>query len=789
MRKKIHPINSSASFICLIFLIRLFSGLDLYSQTTITGYINDASTGEELIGASVYHNGPELLGTSTNAYGYYSLTLQSDSVNLVVSYIGYNNFKTSFRLIEDTLLRIKLEPQLELQQVTVRGDRVESVVESSQMSTINVPIEQIKSLPAFLGEVDIFKALQMLPGVQSGSEGSSGLYVRGGGPDQNLILLDGVPVYNASHLFGFFSVFNADAVNRVELVKGGFPARYGGRLSSVVDIRLKEGNDQKIHGAGSIGLIASKITLDGPIGKNKKTTFLVSGRRTYIDLLAQPIILAANDGQSRGGYYFYDINAKINHRFSDKDRLFLSGYFGRDRFYFVDKFKGGTSDETYRGEINWGNATGVLRYNRLLSPKLFSNLTLTYSAYDFEIGSSYEEIQFPGTINEEISSFNLGYFSGINDWSLRYDVDYNPTPNHYLRFGVSGIYHTFKPGATEFFNSGAIGDLDTTLSTGDIIAGEYAIYIEDDMKLGNRVKINAGLHASGFTVNDLFYTSLQPRLSIGVLLTEDLSLKASYADMTQYIHLLTNVGVGLPTDLWVPSTDIIEPEQSRQVALGFAYNLKDLFELSIEGYYKEMDGIIEYKDGASYLDNGSASWEDKVEAGQGWSYGAELFLQKKKGATSGWLGYTLSWTERQFPEINFGEKFPYRYDRRHDLTIAVVHRFNENIEISGAWIYGTGNAISLPVAQFEGLFGNSLNYYESRNGFRMAAYHRLDFGARFSKQKKRYKRTFVIGLYNTYSRKNPFFIYEGYDERTGRDAYKQVSLFPTLPSFAWQFEF
>lgn len=791
--------------LAVLFLGLCFAAGAVQAQNTgprdkrsISGTVQDAASGEALLGASVYAldaAGALIAGTSSNEYGFYSLTLRgeaaTDSLRLVYSFVGYAERRVFLPPGEDQSLTIRLDPALELQTVTVSAKTAERQAEQTQMSAIEVPVAQIKSLPAFLGEVDVLKVLQLLPGVQSGNEGATGLYVRGGGPDQNLILLDGVPVYNASHLFGFFSVFNADAVNKVELIKGGFPARYGGRLSSVVDIRLKEGNTQGVHGSGSIGLIASKAMLEGPIGKDGKSSWLVSGRRTYIDLLAQPFIRAAADG-STGGYYFYDINAKINRKVSEKDRLYLSGYFGRDRFYFRDKSDfsepGITDEETFKGDLEWGNATAVFRWNRTWSPTLFSNLTATYSAYDFEISNEVESVYDDG-IQQEESAFSLRLFSGIGDATLRQDFDWVPHPNHYLRFGLSGSWQRFRPSATSFDASQTGIPVESQFFGSDEIdAGLFSAYMENDWKISPWLKANIGLHGAAFAVDGEVFPSLQPRISTRVLVTPEWSIKASYAQMAQFIHLLSNAGIGLPTDLWVPATDRVRPETSWQAALGVARDLGDAWSFSAEGYYKVMEGVVEYKDGASFLDNGVEDWQDKVVQGTGTSYGAELFAQKKQGRTTGWIGYTLSWTWRDFAALNGGERFPYRYDRRHDLSVAVVHRFNERIEISGAWVYGTGNAISLPVARYEGLYGFPIYSYEGRNGFRMAPYHRLDFGARFSKEKKRYTRHFAVGVYNAYSRKNPFFIYAGSDD-FGNEAYKQVSLFPILPSFSWQFDF
>ena len=818
LKKFIEP-HSMKKLFCLCLLLACTT---VFAQKyTISGYIEDATTGEKLISATVFETN-KTLGTVSNTYGFYSLTLPSDSVEIQCSYIGYNPVVKKILLDKDIAINFSLQPAVDLEEVVVRSSSTEKVTEKTQMSTIEVPIQQIKSLPALGGEVDILKVIQLLPGVQSGSEGSSGIYVRGGGPDQNLILLDGVPVYNVSHLFGFFSVFNADAVKNISIIKGGYPARYGGRLSSVLTINMKEGNMKEFHGEGSIGLISSKLTLEGPIIRDK-TSFIISGRRTYLDLLTRPIIKAANkqNGTSgTAGYYFYDVNAKVNHKISDKDRLFLSFYAGRDKGFFVDEYEGEYTGD-YRTEykdkedlgLGWGNSIAALRWNHQFSPKLFANTTLTYTNYDFltKQESSYERTNYaPDSTFTELNSSTFQYGSKIKDWGGKIDFDYVPSPQHYFRFGVNGIYHTFEPGVLAFNETSDFGTIDTSFSADVINGTEAYVYIEDDIKITPRLKSNVGLHASLFNVDGETYTSLQPRISVRYMINENWSAKVSYANMTQYLHLLSTSGLSLPTDLWVPSTDSIGPQNSWQVAGGLAHTFqvkeKDDYEISIEGYYKEMNNLITYKEGASYI-LVADSWENKVTVGKGWSYGAEFFLQKKKGRTTGWVGYTLSWTWRQFDEINFGEKYPYKYDRRHDLSIAVVHEINDRIDITGAFVYGTGNSITLPLSTYDSYpnyildygdnqnggyynsYNNEVYQYGGKNNYRMAAYHRLDIGVNFHKKKKWGERTWSFSVYNTYNRKNPFFIYRGIDRNTNQDAFQQVSLFPVIPSFSYAFKF
>lgn len=782
------------------FFFFLFSCQLFAQKHTISGKITDASSGELLVGVNIYEKN-KFIGTTSNTYGFYSLTLPEDSHIIVFSFVGYQTQEKVTHLDKDQILNITLSTTIDLEEVEIIADKIERIEEKTQMSSIKVPIKQIKAIPALFGEVDVLKALQLLPGVQSGGEGTSGLYVRGGGPDQNLILLDGVPVYNVSHLFGFFSVFNADAIKDIELIKGGFPARYGGRLSSVIDIRMKEGNMKKVSGEGAIGLVASKFSIEGPIVKDK-TSFIISARRTYIDLLAQPIIrnvIKSEGGKGTLGYYFYDLNGKINHKLSDKDHLFFSYYMGDDRAYAKTKNDYINSNVSYEIDNNfnlkWGNIIGATRWNHVINKKLFSNVTLTYSQYRFSVEEEFVQTQNDLLTNVSNSTrFAFKNFSGINDWAGKVDFDFIPSPNHYIKFGANHIYHTFSPGATSFKQtSNGTDNIDTTLGNAKLYANEFSTYIEDDFKINNSIKVNAGVHFSGFFVGNTFYNAVQPRISANYLFMRGWSVKASYADMTQYIHLLTNTGIGLPTDLWVPATENVKPQQSRQTALGLAHTFLEAYEISLEGYYKTMNNLIEYKPGASFL-AANETWEDKVETeGKGWSYGMEFFVQKKSGNTTGWVGYTLSWTNRQFTNLNFGEKYPYRYDRRHDVSITISHKVNEKIDLAGTWVFGTGNAVTLPIASYEAYvnndyYSNSVEYYQGQNGFRMAPYHRLDFGINFHKEKKWGQRTWNISVYNLYSRQNPFFLYFGYNNNSQK-VLKQVSLFPIIPSVSYSFKF
>ena len=784
-----------------LFLAVTTSICSAQNKFTISGYLSDKTSGEKLIGASIF-NPKSLKGTSTNVYGFYSLTLPSDTFTLVYSFVGYTPIKVKIDLKMDQRLDFELSPSIELNTFEVSATKGERIEQRTQMSSVELSMKQVGVLPALLGERDILKILQLMPGIQSGGEGSSGLYVRGGGPDQNLILLDGVPVYNASHLFGFFSVFNSDAIKNVELTKGGFPARYSGRLSSVLDIRMKEGNLKEWHGSASIGLIASKLTVEGPLWKDR-TSIIVSGRRTYIDVLAAPFIKMANQNNSgptfRGGYYFYDLNAKINHKINDKNRIFLSTYLGKDLAYadFGDEYiYEQTKEESYNeARLGWGNKTTALRWNWLISNKLFANTTLTYSKYNFNISELFEST-IENVDSTTTNSSKFGYDSGIDDFAGKIDIDYIPNPNHYIKFGISDIYHTFTPGINAFqLTDENAPTIDTTFGANQVFAHEFAAYIENDMRIGARLKMNVGINYSGLIGQRKNYFNLQPRIAGRFLLSDDLSIKASYTQMAQYIHLLTNASIGLPTDLWVPSTDSVSPENSEQFALGIAKTFKKKYEVSIEAYYKTMQNLIEYKEGASFF-SVDKNWDQQIEIGNGNAYGFEFFIQKKEGKTTGWIGYTLSWTNRTFDNLNFGEPYPYRYDRRHDLSIVLTHKVSDNFDFGATWVYGTGNAVTLSTVSYIATpysnYGNpeylpKVSYFNNRNDFRMPSYHRLDFGANFHKEKKYGKRTFSVGAYNAYSRRNPFFIY--FEQTSQETKLKQISLFPIIPFVAYNYKF
>ena len=795
---------------------------------TISGYVTDGKSQETLLGASVY-DAATMKGSVTNNFGYYTLKLTEGQVDFRASFVGYDPYQARFELKNDTVINIALAQSNQLNEVTVTARAIDNNVKGTQMSTIDLPVLQLKKVPALFGETDVIKALQLLPGVQSGTEGSAGMYVRGGGPDENLILLDGVPLYNVNHAAGFFSAFNADAIKNVTLYKGNFPARFGGRLSSVVDVRMKDGDMYEYHGNLSIGLIASKFNVEGPIIKGK-TSFNLSFRRTYYDLITAPLANFLVKQQTENpnsknsawaGYYFYDLNLKVNHKFSDKDRLFLSIYSGDDKVYANMRYR----DEyhnAYNGTVTglekldldwkWGNRIAALRWNHVIQPNLFMNVTGAYTQYRHFMGAGYSS-ESTSDLSSYLESMDLGVHSGIYDYSAKADFDYKPFENHDIKFGTNLTYHTYSPTTTaihmkETENEQTEYAFDSVSNDAKIRALETDLYVEDNWDVNGFLKVNAGLHYSTFSVDHKTYHSLQPRLSARALLTENFSLKAGYAYMSQYIHLLSSNAISLPTDLWVPVTGNIIPMNAHQVALGAFYDWKG-FEFSVEGYYKKMHNVMEYKDGSTFFSLDQTDWQDKVVMGDGWSYGIELFAQKQVGKFTGWIGYTWAHADRLFDregqELNFGEVFPAKYDRRHDLNIVLMYDINDHIDVGATWIYSSGNCATLPLQGYHGLGEYShygyydptvIDHIESRNNYRYNSYQRLDLVANFHKQKKHCERIFSINVYNTLCHNNPFVVFPQENwvtDMNGEILYRvktlrQICIFPIIPTVSWQYK-
>ena len=787
-------------FVVVILMIPLFTSARSVqvmqpSRYTISGFIRDSLNGETLIGATISVKG-QTKGISSNQYGFYSITLNAGDYVLICSFVGFNSKLISLKLDGDKQIDFDLLPGVKLsEEVTVSTKKRDANVKNAQMGKFTLPIEQIKAIPAFLGEVDLLKTIQLLPGVRNAGEGSAGIYVRGGGPDQNLILLDDAPVYNTGHLFGFFSIFNSDAIKNVSLIKGGMPAQYGGRLSSVLDISMKEGNNQKLQVDGGIGLIASRFSIQGPLKKNR-SSFIVSARRTYIDAMVKPFI--SKSSQFYGsGYYFYDLNAKVNYKISDRDRIYASGYFGRDVFDFVN------GRQSLKVNIPWGNATGTLRWNHVFNKKLFANTTAVYNNYNFNFKASQND-------------FVIKLASGIRDISLKQDLDLYPFTGHKIKFGGIYTYHRFTPSVV----SGQQDSVVFKPNNAQIkFAHEAAVYVQDDWEINDKLKINAGLRYSWFrqigpykiyttddngnrTDSTVFnsgaavktYSGLEPRLTLRYAFNDETSLKASVTRNLQYIHLVSNAGTTLPTDIWVPSTYKVKPQISWLYAAGVFKNFRDnMYETSIELYYKKMQNQIEYKEG--YTPTTLEDTENFFTFGNGWSYGSEFFVNKTKGRLTGWIGYTLSWTWRKFPGLNDGDKYPAKYDRRNDMSIVAMYALNKKWRVAATFVYGSGNAATLP-QRFYIIGGVLTQEYSRINEYRLPSYHRLDLSAILTpkrSERHKWKSEWVFSIYNAYSRLNPYFIY--FDQSgnpyngTLQIQAKQVSLFPIIPAVTWNFHF
>lgn len=778
----------------LILFCFLFPSFHLLGQqkNTISGYIRDSLSQETLIGATLTVNetGKSIV---SNQFGFFSITLPANTYTFTVTSAGYEAMQVTLNLNSNLQFNFQLLQRSLLQEVIISSRRRDANIRSSEMGKIDLTVNQVKSLPVLFGEADILKTMQLLPGVRNAGEGNTGLYVRGGGPDQNLILLDDAIVYNTGHLFGFFSIFNADAIKNTSLIKGGMPAQYGGRLSSVLDVTMKEGNMKKFEVDGGIGLIASRISIQGPI-KEDKSSFIISARRTYIDALVKPFVPRTSSFFG-SGYYFYDLNTKVNYKFSEKDRIYLSGYFGRDVFKFSN------SKRSFSATIPWGNATGTARWNHVFNRKLFSNTTLVYNDYKFSFGAAQND-------------FEIQLSSGIRDLTAKIDMDYYSSPQHKIRFGGLITYHTFIPNVL----SGRQGDTRFEPNNNNKkFATESAVYIQDDWEISDRIKLHAGLRYSDFRQLGPFtifqrdengnkqdstvygrgqvvknYGGVEPRLSFRVAVNDETSFKAGITRTLQYIHLVSNAGSTLPTDLWVPSTYRVQPQLSWQYAVGLFKNFSDnTYETSVEVYYKKMDRQIEYREGytPSLRDP-----EEEFVFGEGWSYGTELFVNKVKGRLTGWIGYTLSWTWRKFAELNVGEKYPSKYDRRHDLSVVSIYELSPKWKFSAVFVFGTGNATTLP-ERFYIINGILSQEYSQVNQYRLSSYHRIDLSATLTptpKPGKRIRNNWVFSVYNAYSRLNPYFIYfeqEGnpYNGTLKVEA-RQVSLFPIIPSVTWNFK-
>ena len=766
-----------------IFLVSYFiiSSIVLSQSATLSGYITDSETGEGLINANIFVY--ELTtGTTTNQYGFYSLTLPKGKYKIRFSYTGFKAQTFSIEMKNSVENNVELTPEsYEINEVVVKGKKEDRNVKSTEMGTNEIIPQEIQAVPVILGEADVLKTMQLLPGISQAGDGNSGYFVRGGNIDQNLILLDEATVYNPSHLFGFFSVFNSDAIKNAKMIKGSMPAEYGGRISSVLDIKMKEGSNKDFRFTGGVGLISSRLSIEGPIVKDKGS-FLISGRRTYADLF---IPLAGDTTLSDTKLFFYDFNLKANYKFSNSDKVFISGYFGRDVLGYKDQFG-----------FDWGNITGTLRWNHLFSEKLFSNTSLIFSDYNYAVSI------LSGDNNFKITS-------GIQDVNFKSDFQFFLNSQNNFRFGLIGFYHTFLPGQIE-----STGANVNSYKVDNKYGIELALYLSHETELTHRLKINYGLRYSSYlnigpgktyiydednlAIDSKTYGSgeiiskyggFEPRFSATYLLDETSSLKTTFSRNYQYIHLLSTSTTSTPMDVWLPTTDIVKPEIANQVSLGYFKNFsKNKFETSVEFYYKKMFNQIEYENGADIFLNDQI--ESQLVFGEGYSYGMEIYLKKNFGNLTGWLSYTLSKTERSFAEINNGNSFPARQDRRHDFSVTAIYKLNKWWTFSANWLYYTGDAVTFPSGKYS-VSGNTLNLYTERNGYRMPAYHRMDIGATMILSKSESSEmSLTLSLFNVYNRKNAYTItFRESEANPQATEAVRLALFGVVPSVTFNFSF
>jgi hypothetical protein len=767
-----------------IFILVVLGSNFLLAQekVVLSGHVRDAGTGEDLTGASIVIQDIPNTGAVTNAYGFYSITLEKGTYSVSYRFVGYETQVLRLDLIENKTLDVELnEKSYEIGYVVVTGERADKNITSVEMGNVKMVPKQIESIPVIFGEQDILKTIQLTPGVKSAGEGNSGFFVRGGGIDQNLILLDEAPVYNASHLLGFFSVFNSEAIKNANLMKGSIPAEFGGRASSVFDIKMKEGNSKDFGVTGNVGLISSNLTVEGPVIKDK-SSFILSGRRTYADVF---LFFSKNEDIRNTQLYFYDLNLKTNYKIDNNNRIYLSGYFGRDNFGYSDQFG-----------FDWGSVTGTLRWNHNFSEKLFSNTSLIASNYSYEINI--------------LGDLNVAIRSEIYDWNLKQDFTWYLNTKNTLKFGGNVIYHNVLPGKI------SVPD-ETVFTPADITerkAIEWAAYASNNQNISGNLKLYYGLRLALFSNigPGEFYTfnnegelintvesknfefvntqgGLEPRLGINYIFNRKNSVKASYNKIYQFLHLLTNSTTTTPTDLWLPSSNNVKPQISEQVSVGYFRNFKDNeFESSLEVYYKDLKNQIDYKNGAELVFNSTV--EAELVFGRGWAYGAELLFRRNIGRLNGWLSYTWSKTMRQFDAIDNGDPFPARQDRTHDVSLVGIFDISPKLKASATWVYYTGNAVTFPSGKYE-IEGLTVGYYTERNGYRMPDYHRLDLGLTWIRKKTdKYESSWNFSVYNAYARENAYFIdfQQNEDNPEVTEAVK-FALFKAIPSVSYKFKF
>lgn len=760
-----------------------FSTVAMAQQTySVSGTVKDKKNGELLIGVSVKVSEAPSINVVANEYGFYSLSLPEGNYTIIISNPGYKDFEQQIKVDQNIKLDLPLVPQEEvtkaIDEVVVTAIKKDKNLTSAQMGAETLNIKNIEKLPVLFGEKDVMKTIQLLPGIKSNGEGSSGFSVRGGATDQNLILLDEAPVYNASHLLGFFSTFNSDALKDASIIKGNSPAQYGGRLSSVLDVKMKDGNNKDYNVNGGIGLISSRLSVEGPIQK-EKSSFIVSGRRTYADLF-----LKTSKDYKDNKLYFYDLNLKANYQINENNRIYLSGYFGRDVLGLGDTFN-----------TDWGNTTATLRWNSIISSKLFSNTSFIYSNYDYKI-----------SLKNDDTVFDLN--SKIRDWNLKQDFTWFAGNKHSVKFGLQSIYHTLTP-------SSASGTTVSSFARNPRYSWENAVYINDDYKATEKLTINYGARLSMFSVlgGDTFntyengvltdskflekgkfgktYVNLEPRISANYRINEVSSVKGGYSRNTQNLHLLSNSNSGNPTDQWIGSSYMVKPEIADQISLGYSRNFKNNnYEVNAEVYYKDMKNQIDFKNGAQIGFDTGADVESELLFGKGRAYGLELIAKKKSGKLTGWISYTLSKTERKINGINNNEWYNARMDKTHDLSIVATYQLNPKWTFSGLFVYSTGNAVTFPTGKYE-LNGQTVFQYSNRNADRMPAYHRMDLSATYEpSSNKRFRGSWTFGIYNLYGRENAYTInFEDNPDRPGTTRAMQTSLFRWVPNITYNFKF
>lgn len=798
------------------------------NKITISGFVSDKFSMESLIGASVYEL-KSRKGTTTNNAGFFSLTMEEGETELEVSYVGYRRYKLYFPYLrKDTVIQVPLVTNERLQEVVIFGNHaVQEPVLTPQMGSLKLSQHTVKSIPVMFGEADIIKTLQTFPGVSAGIAGLAGMYVRGGNGDENLYLIDGHPLYQINHIGGLFSAFNSDVVKDIDFYKSAFPARYGGRLSSVVDVHTKDGNMKEYHGSAMLGLTSGALSLEGPLVKDK-TSFSIAMRRSWLDVLSAPALAILNSTKQEGDskliarYAFTDLNVKVNHNFNDRSRAYTGLYFGQD-------FLKGGSKEKWEGEekkdvskLRWGNLVAFAGWSYVFSNKLFGDINASYTRYASTLKREYTETSEGEGLNNTSSTGN-----GINDISFRAKFDYMPVQAHHIRFGGDYVYHRFHPEYSESRSS----DINVALvknNPGITPAHEAAVYMEDDWELNHIFRLNAGLRLGIFNVQKKTYASLEPRFAVRSLLSPSFSLKASYARMNQYVHQVGESYIDLPTDTWLPVSRNIKPQRSDQVSLGAYYNLNNKYSFSAEGYYKWLHNILDYKDGYNFLP-AFVGWEQKMSVGKGRIYGVELTARKETGKITGWIGYGLMWANRQFPDINEGKRFPDKFDNRHKLNIVANWKVNKKVELTGSWTYMTGNraTVSFENYQYLGQTQNSghilspiqsgmltppyvndegIDYYTSRNNYRLPAYHRLDLGINiYCPKKKGRMGIWNVSIYNVYSYMAPVAVHKrfwygydangnfsgsGYYPENRSDCYfETLRLIPIIPSVSYTYKF